>query len=110
MAVEAAGFYLGAGAAEGDGEGGAAVGDVRECGFGAVGHAVGVQFEALRGEGDAEDMVEDKAEVACGTPCLVLLLVPQSATLPAAAGLAIDGVDLVEVAVAAVDGKVGKVL
>ena len=28
MAVEAAGFYLGAVAAEGDGEGGAAVGDV----------------------------------------------------------------------------------
>ena len=110
MAVEAAGFYLGAVAAEGDGEGGAAVGDVRECGFGAVGHAVGVQFEALRGEGDAEDVVEDEAEVARGAPGLMLLLVPQSAALPAAAGLAIDGVDLVEVAVAAVDSKVGKIL
>lgn len=75
-AVEAAGFYLGAGAAEGDGEGGLAVGDAGEAGFGAVGHAVGVQFEALRGEGDAEDVVEDEAEIACGAPGLVLFFVP----------------------------------
>lgn len=39
----------------------------------------------------------------------MLLLVPQSAALPAAAGLAFDGVDLIEVALAAVDGEVGKV-
>lgn len=97
-------------AAEGDGEGGASVGDAGEGGLGAVGHAVGVEFEALRGEGDAEDMVEDEAEIACGAPGLMFLLVPKAATLPAAAGLAIDGVDLIEVAVAAVDGKVGKVL
>lgn len=109
MAVEAAGFYLGAVAAEGDGEGGATVGDAGEGGLGAVGHAVGVEFEALRGEGDAEDVVEDEAEIACGAPGLMLFFVPQAATLPAAAGLAFDGVDLIEVALAAVDGEVGKV-